>query len=78
MVLENTERRTKYKSSISELAVVLELIRGLSRCPVAEMATLVTSEKGNKRNSIPFIAKLVGVKCMDILGFFDEIQPKNL
>lgn len=37
-------------------------------------ATIVSSEKV-RPNSIPFVAKIVEVKCVNVLGFFDEIQP---
>jgi len=37
-------------------------------------ATIVCSEKV-RPNSIPFIAKIMEVKYVSVLGFFDEIQP---
>jgi hypothetical protein len=41
-------------------------------------AILVTSEKGGaRRNSIPNIAKMMDIDCLDVLGFFDGIQPNN-
>ena len=42
----------------------------------ARMATLVTSENGRKPNSIPVIAKMAEVKCLDILGFLEEVQSE--
>jgi len=42
-----------------------------------EDATLVTNEKGRRRNSIPNICKLLRLKCVNVVNFIAEIQSEK-
>jgi hypothetical protein len=42
-----------------------------------EDATLVTNEKGRRRNSLPNICKLLGLKCVNVVNFIAEIQSEK-